>query len=458
MLRWTAGRRALVVALVVTLTVLWQWASWSGDRGLSILYAACAFVYVSGAVAGSVLLSRWTWRHRAVAVVTGMVAGHSPAGESLMASMPFVPLGRRLFHAPRLWSYWVAGNVTEYDFVMPAGMTLTLLNRWREALEQALNRKVDWRYGNLLFTLRVIKAELPAAVAFGELARLGAGQAGELVFCVGWGLLGPVWADLAALPHLLIGGVPGGGKSVFLRQLVTWLALANPPERLRLAFIDLKGGMELNLFRRLPHRLRPVLRQWRECGSLLEELNGELDRRQAAFDRAEVVSLAEWNRGYPEAGLPHVVLVIDEMAELTAVESGDKAEKAARQGQLWLLIRLCRLGRAVGLHVVCATQRPDTDAVPGQLKANLPATMAFRVRDPVNSRVLLGDGHPEAANLPPMPGRGIWQVDGQVEVQTPWLDRAEAAALLASAYPELAGAGLRLVEPDGEGPAWGSER
>jgi len=57
-----------------------------------------------------------------------------------------------------------------------------------------------------------------------------------------------------------------------------------------------------------------------------------------------------------------------------------------------------------------------------------------------------------------MPGRGIWQVDGQVEVQTPWLDRAEAAALLASAYPELAGAGLRLVEPDGEGPAWGSER
>ncbi|TMC07685.1 MAG: hypothetical protein E6J41_15750 [Chloroflexi bacterium] len=106
--------------------------------------------------------------------------------------------------------------------------------------------------------------------------------------------------------------------------------------------------------------------------------------------------------------------------------------------QLALLIRLCRLGRAAGIHVIGATQRPDADAVPGQLKANLPATMAFRVRDPVNSRVLLGDGNPQAASLPVIPGRGIWQADVQVEVQTPWLDRSEAAALLARAYPEVA--------------------
>jgi hypothetical protein len=453
MLRWTAGRRALTVALVVTLTLLWQLGS-SGNRALAILYIVSAFAYVAGAVAASVLMSRWIWRHRAVAVVSGMVAGRFPAGQSW-------PLRRPLALAPRLWSYRVAGQVSEYAFLMPAGMTLSALNEWREALEQALNRKADWRYQGMLFHLRVIKAEMPAVVAFAELLRQATAQAGELVFCVGMGLMGPVWADLAALPHLLIGGVPGGGKSVFLRQLVTWLALANPPERLRLAFIDLKGGMEMNIFRRLPHRLRPVLRQWQECGSLLEELNGELDRRQAAFDRAEAVSLAEWNRRYPDAALPYLVLVIDEMAELTAVESGDRAEKAARQAQLTHLVRLCRLGRAVGVHAICATQRPDADAVPGQLKANLPATMAFRVRDPVNSRVLLGDGHPEAASLPPIPGRGIWQVDGQVEVQTPWLDRAEASALLSRAYPEVAGVGLRLVEAeDGEEPepAWRSER
>jgi DNA segregation ATPase FtsK/SpoIIIE-like protein len=101
----------------------------------------------------------------------------------------------------------------------------------------------------------------------------------------------------------------------------------------------------------------------------------------------------------------------------------------------------------VGIHAICATQRPDADAVPGQLKANLPATMAFRVRDPVNSRVLLGDGSPQAASLPAIPGRGIWQADVQVEVQTPWLSRDEAARLLAGATWEDGPGAARVTPP-----------
>jgi S-DNA-T family DNA segregation ATPase FtsK/SpoIIIE len=309
---------------------------------------------------------------------------------------------------------------------------------------------VDWRYERGLYHMRVIAGWVPNRFTLAELWAL-ARPAGELVFAVGMGRLGPMWADLALLPHLLIGGLTGAGKSVFVRQLVTQLVLANPPERLRVGFIDLKGGMELNLFARLPHRLRPVLREWQECASLLEYLNGELDARQAAFDGAGVVSLAEWNQRHSGAALPYLLLVVDEMAELTAVESADRTEKATRQAQLGLLVRLCRLGRAAGIHVVCATQRPDADAVPGQLKANLPATMAFRVRDPVNSRVLLGDGNPQAASLPVIPGRGIWQSDVQVELQTPWLDRGEAAALLAHAYPEIAGVAALLAEREPAG-------
>ena len=428
MLRWTAGRRALVVALVVTLTVLWQWASWSGDRALSILYIVSALVYVAGAVVGSVMLSRWIWRHRTLVIVRALVTQRYRTGPGGLF---------RRYVVPKLWTYGREGDIQHYAFQMPVGVTLTLLNRWREVMEQALDRGVDWRYDRGLYHMRVIKGWVPDSITFGELLVQGR-PPGELVFAVGMGRIGPVWADLAALPHLLIGGWTGAGKSVFVRQLVTWLVLANPPERLRVGFIDLKGGMELNLFARLPHRLRPVLREWQECGSLLEYLNGELDARQAAFDRAGVVSLAEWNAQHPSAELPFLVLVVDEMAELTAVDVVDRAEKAARLAQLALLIRLCRLGRAAGIHVIGATQRPDADAVPGQLKANLPATMAFRVRDPVNSRVLLGDGNPQAASLPVIPGRGIWQADVQVEVQTPWLDRSEAAALLARAYPEVA--------------------
>jgi FtsK/SpoIIIE family len=436
MMRWTAGRRALVVALVVTLTVLWQWASWSGDRGLSILYVVSALAYVAGAVAGTVLLSRWIWRHRALVIVRSLVTQRYRTGPG--------GLWRR-YVVPKLWSHAREGDIQHYWFTMPVGVTLTVLNRWREVLEQALDRGVDWQYERGLYHMRVIAGWVPDRVTFAELLSQ-ARPAGELVFAVGMGRLGPVWADLAALPHLLIGGWTGAGKSVFVRQLVAWLVLLNRPERLRVGFIDLKGGMELNLFARLPHRLGPVLREWQECGSLLEYLNGELDARQAAFDRAGVVSLAEWNGRHPGSALPYLVLVVDEMAELTAVDSSDKAERATRQALLGLLVRLCRLGRAAGIHIICATQRPDADAVPGQLKANLPATMALRVRDPVNSRVLLGDGNPQAASLPVIPGRGIWQSDVQVELQTPLLERSEAAGLLVQAYPEAAG--VRL-EPAG---------
>ncbi len=421
--RWTAVRRALTVALVVTLAVLWQAASVSHNRVLSIVYVVATLTYVTGALLGAWLMLRWHWRHRAVVIVMALVAGRYRRGR------------RGPWLAPRLWDYRREGDVRHYSFRMPVGVTLTLLDRWREVMEQALDRGVDWRYDRGLYHMRVIAGWVPELVTFAELAAHAA-PAGELVFAVGVGRLGPLWADLALLPHLLVGGLTGAGKSVFLRQLVTQLALAHRPERLRLGLIDLKGGMELNVFGRLPHRLGPVLREWEQCRALLEELNADLDRRQAAFDAAGVVSLKEWNRRYPQGALPYLVLVVDETAELTAVESPDRAERASRQAQLALLIRLCRLGRAVGIHAICATQRPDADAVPGQLKANLPATMAFRVRDPVNSRVLLGDGNPQAASLPPIPGRAIWQADAQVEVMTPWLDREEAAGLLARAYPQ----------------------
>jgi hypothetical protein len=93
MLRWTVGRRALVVALVVTLTLLWLVASWSGNLALSILYIVSALAYVAGAVVGSVVMSRWIWRHRAIPVLTGMVAGRFPLGQSWPLRRPLA-MGR----------------------------------------------------------------------------------------------------------------------------------------------------------------------------------------------------------------------------------------------------------------------------------------------------------------------------------------------------------------------------
>jgi DNA segregation ATPase FtsK/SpoIIIE, S-DNA-T family len=132
---------------------------------------------------------------------------------------------------------------------------------------------------------------------------------------------GPLWVDLGELPHLLIGGHTGSGKSVFLRQLLTGLLLELGPDRLRLALVDLKGGTELNLFERLPHLMAPVAREQMSCLELFEMVTRELYRRQALLDSAGLEDIGRWNAVHPDEALPYILVVVDEVAELSAVES-----------------------------------------------------------------------------------------------------------------------------------------
>jgi DNA segregation ATPase FtsK/SpoIIIE, S-DNA-T family len=132
---------------------------------------------------------------------------------------------------------------------------------------------------------------------------------------------GSLWVDLAELPHLLIGGHTGAGKSVFLRQLLTGVVLKLGPDRLRLALVDLKGGTELNLFERLPHLMAPVARDQESCLELFEMVMRELFRRQVLLDSAGLEDIERWNAAYPDEALPYVLVVVDEVAELSAVES-----------------------------------------------------------------------------------------------------------------------------------------
>jgi DNA segregation ATPase FtsK/SpoIIIE-like protein len=113
---------------------------------------------------------------------------------------------------------------------------------------------------------------------------------------------------------------------------------------------------------------------------------------------------------------------------------------------LGALASLCRLGRSLGIHFVGATQRPDAGVLPGQIKANIPATVAFKVREPLNSRILLGEENASAASLPPVPGRGILQWQTETQFQAPWLSRVEAEELLERAYPSAV-ALLRRIGP-----------
>ena len=144
---------------------------------------------------------------------------------------------------------------------------------------------------------------------------------GRLPVGIGESREGPLWVDLAELPHLLVGGHTGSGKSVFLRQMLTGLLLLLGPGRLRLALVDLKGGTELNLFERLPHLMAPVARDQESCLELFQMVTVELQRRQALLDRAGLEDIERWNAVHPDVPLPYILVVVDEVAELSAVES-----------------------------------------------------------------------------------------------------------------------------------------
>jgi DNA segregation ATPase FtsK/SpoIIIE, S-DNA-T family len=144
---------------------------------------------------------------------------------------------------------------------------------------------------------------------------------GRLPIGIGESREGPLSVDLAELPHLLIGGHTGSGKSVFIRQALTGLLLSRGPDRLRLVLVDLKGGTELNLFERLPHLLAPMARDQESCLEVFQLVLVELQRRQMLFDRAGLEDIERWNEAHPDEALPYVLVVIDEVAELSAVES-----------------------------------------------------------------------------------------------------------------------------------------
>lgn len=316
---------------------------------------------------------------------------------------------------------------------VPTGVTVAGLKRMMGVFEVALDCSCDFWFDRGIMWMRAGTSRLPELLTFEDFYARPR-PAGELVVGVGMGRMGPLWIDLAELPHLLVGGTPGSGKSVNLRQTLVGLATTYGPEHFRALLVDLKGGMEFWMFRELPHLWGPVVSDMPELMPALESLNAEMERRQGMFRDAGVVSLKHWNENRPADRLPYIVAFIDEFGEVSrpvAESSVGKASGPSAKTQAHgAFSRLARLGRAVGIHLICATQRPDADVMPGQIKDQVPATMAFKTRSETNSHILLGDKNGRAANLPPIKGRAIFQWQDEIEVQAPYIEPAAAVAWL----------------------------
>ncbi len=192
----------------------------------------------------------------------------------------------------------------------------------------------------------------------------------------------PAAADLATMPHLLLAGTTGSGKSVCINSIVTCLLLQNTPAQLRFIMVDPKR-VELTYFNDIPHLLAPVVVDLDRVVPMMQWISREMDERYRRFSDVGVRNIADYNaRMRSEGGreLPYLVLIVDELADLMML-APDETER--------VLTRLAQLARATGIHLVIATQRPSVDVVTGLIKANFPARIAFAVASSVDSRVIL---------------------------------------------------------------------
>ena len=223
----------------------------------------------------------------------------------------------------------------------------------------------------------------------------------RLTVCLGKDITGKMRVgDLTQMPHLLIAGSTGSGKSVAINSLIVSMLYKSTPDEVKLILIDPKR-LELNLYDGIPHLLSPIVTEAKVAASVLRRATFEMEERLKKLAQHGVRNIEQYNKifepestldlfnseGEPEGPLPYLVIVIDELADLMMVEPQTVEES---------ITRLAQMARAVGIHLILATQRPSVDVITGLIKANLPARISFRVASKVDSRTILDSNGAEA--------------------------------------------------------------
>jgi S-DNA-T family DNA segregation ATPase FtsK/SpoIIIE len=279
----------------------------------------------------------------------------------------------------------IGPRVTQYTLKPPTGVKLTKIT----ALEN--NLALDLAAHSIRMEApipgkRAVGIEVPnvksATVRLSSLLTSQQWQdlQSPLGFCIGKDISGtPIVADLAKMPHILVAGQTGSGKSVMINAILTSLLYKNSPADLKLILVDPKQ-VELKPYDEIPHLLTPVITEPEKCISALKWAVAEMERRYRALADVSKRNIGEYNNLKKEEGMPYIVIVIDELADLMMM--------AARDVEA-LIVRIAQKARAVGIHLVLATQRPSVDVITGLIKANVPARIAFTTASQVDSRTII---------------------------------------------------------------------
>jgi S-DNA-T family DNA segregation ATPase FtsK/SpoIIIE len=279
----------------------------------------------------------------------------------------------------------IGPRVTQYTLKPPTGVKLTKIT----ALENNLSLDLaatSIRMEAPIPGKRAVGIEVPnvkaATVRLSSMLTSPKWQEMQspLGFAIGKDISGtPIVADMTKMPHILVAGQTGSGKSVMINTILTSLLYRNSPSDLKLILVDPKR-VELKPYDDIPHLLTPVITEPEKCISALKWATAEMERRYRELSNAGKRNIEEYNALKQEEGMPYIVIVIDELSDLMMAAARDVES---------LVVRIAQKARAVGIHLVLATQRPSVDVITGLIKANVPCRIAFTTQSQVDSRTII---------------------------------------------------------------------
>jgi S-DNA-T family DNA segregation ATPase FtsK/SpoIIIE len=323
---------------------------------------------------------------------TGEAAKPDTAGQEQVARTLLETLGHFGIDA-KVIGRVTGPHITRYEIRLAPGIKVAKIAQLKDDLAYAL-AATDIRILAPIPGKQAVGVEVPNArrkiVHLGDVYQEAPADWSPLTVWLGKDIAGrAIGADLAKMPHLLVAGTTGAGKSACVNAMLSSILLRATPHEVRIVLVDPKQ-VELNHYESIPHLLTPVITSPRMAANALQNLVKEMEQRYGIMSLARTRSLPELNRARDKRGeprLPYILCVIDELADLMMVAPADVEDS---------IIRLAQKARAVGIHLVLATQSPRVDVITGMIKANVPSRIAFAVSSQTDSRVILDQNGAEA--------------------------------------------------------------
>ena len=384
---------------------------------------------------------------------TGEAAKPDTAGQEQVAKTLIETLGHFGIEA-KVIGRVTGPHITRYELRLAPGTKVAKVAQLKDDLAYAL-AATDIRILAPIPGKQAVGVEVPNArrriVHLGDVFQDPPAEWSPLSVWLGKDIAGrAIGADLAKMPHLLVAGTTGAGKSACVNAMLSSILLRATPHEVRVVLVDPKQ-VELNHYEGIPHLLTPVITNPRMAANALQNLVKEMEQRYGIMSLARTRSLPELNRVREQRGeppLPYILCVIDELADLMMVAPADVEDS---------VIRLAQKARAVGIHLVLATQSPRVDVITGMIKANVPSRIAFAVSSQTDSRVILDQNGAES-----LLGQGdmLFSPVGSSKVQRiqgAYIDEQQIAELTDSwrrqGEPEFKEELLAEVESEGDGGA-----